>query len=1206
MSDLKGTRRTLLAEVQGVLDLTSETLEGCTPQSTSESLARYADLVGRLRELTGADEYMGLQDVCVLYQECLIRLDQRGTGLTQKEREQLYSWPALVRGYLESPTSEAAGALVTHLEGISSGTPLSQEDAETLRMLLGLSMQTQSSVSAGDDLRLGDEIDDAPGEDESLMPASRGDIQGIRSCADDEPSERLSGVGSPLGARDTQCNLASIASPTMPIEDHLPGAIARDTSTSCGLPSSGTDRQGRPQLDSTSSPKEIPTTARELVELLSKELPLLTASQTRALELGLSAATDVDERQQAFDIYAEHLGRFGEAAGAVGFAGLHQVCAHVQENVLALGAKRRMVRAEEANALEQWGPCVRHYLDSPYHSSACCTLLDTLCDEGWVRPLAHDAAETLLTLLQAPELTRDEEGPPQTRPQKASADDISLEIPEDVNAELLEAMLHELPKQAQELCDAIQNLARGGTLDDVKIAQRVAHTVKGASNTVGVRGLAVLTHHLEDILLALAKYEKLPSRAMAASMLNAVDCLESMCEALTGAGDPPDDTQAVLQEVLNWANEIDRVGLMEAENLEVVTACNAMIGEQPAEAPDLGTRENTVAEDKGSSSAKVTIPMVRVPAALVDDLLRLAGETLILTGQVHERVRMTVRQTHRTQEQFARLRQLGAELERFIDITDLNPDRNKAAHNPNFDPLEMDQYSELHTHSRMLVEAATDAGVLGKEVVDNLFHLDDMLVAQERLNRETQDLLMSARMVPARTLGPRLQRVVRQTCRLTGKQANLYLSGGETLLDSDVLNQLVDPLMHMLSNAVDHGIELPKERARANKDVVGTVRLDFAKEGNNVVVRCSDDGAGLDLEVIRRRAEEMGLLISDSEISDEELKRLILRPNFSTRSQVTQTSGRGIGMDVVYSRIQNLRGSLAMQSRPGEGCVVEVQLPLTMITTHALLVRVDSHLVAIGDRGMEQILHGGDGELRRFGDQWIFQVGEEAYPVKSIRTVLGLTEDLDSAPENRCPVLLLRDEIGVNAVFVDQVLESRDLVVKKLGTYVPKLAGIMGVTILGDGAVVAVLDLPELLQIAHRDRLLQLANTDRTSIPTRHSPLALVVDDSLSARRALEQVMEDSGYDVSAARDGMEAVELIQEMPPDIILADLEMPRMNGIELVTHIRAQEKSADLPVIMISSRSTKKHREQALAAGVNVYLTKPFSEDELLDHVQSLRP
>jgi chemotaxis protein histidine kinase CheA len=1128
----------------------------------------YAEQLTQIAEVSANTGYPGLSIACRLYTEGLARLGAEQSELTQEQRAIVQDWPRLLHAYLNAPTDPVIGhTLITILRSSDIASTLSDEDAQSLTDLV-----TEPSL-------------EGVTERESMAALTPQDTAEDTSTRDPSP------------------HAGSVA---LPFAEGPPVAVAQADSM---FPAPCVPSEGQ-AIDPLTTAEcaglaGLPAGTRELVELLIEELALMEEPQTQALELALAPDADPEARQHALMLYAEHLERYGEAAGAVGLQGLHQVCMHAQGNVLALGAEQRVVQPSEAEALAQWTGRVRDYLSKGCSPDVAQALVEALSGTGWRCPLTPDAAAPLLGLLQTPDLAQADEDSVIARPQQACPEDVSLALPEDVNRELLEAMLQELPGQVQELSSTIQNLGVGGTLHDVQAAQRIAHTVKGAGNTVGVRGLASLTHHLEDILLELAKHETLPAQPLAASMLSAADCLEAMCEALTGAVNPPEDACAVLQDILDWANRIDQQGLPAHEkDLPAADPMPDHVPERVLEVADATLSEPIDREEQPAAPAGHMAPMTRVPVSLLDNLLRLAGETLILTGQVHERLRATAHQTQSMQTQFTRLRHLGMELERFIDITDLHANVHPRVAQLNFDPLEMDQYSELHTYSRMLVETAMDARAMGNALADNLADLNDMLVGQQRLNRETQDTLLHARMVPVKTVLPRLQRALRQTCRLTGKQAELHPNGVETLMDSDVLNGLVDPLMHLLRNAVDHGIEAPETRVAVGKKPTGIVQLDFVREGNNVVVRCSDDGAGLNWEAIRQRGKEAGLLSGDRDCTDEELKRLILRPSFSTRSETTQTSGRGIGMDVVYGRILDLRGSLGIDSEAGQGCVVELRLPLTLITTHALLVQTGDHTLAVADRGVEQILHGEDGALRLYGDQRIFQVNEAIYPVKTLAAMLGLNEGSELDPESRRPLFLVRGDMEVHAVLVGQVLESRDLVVKALGAYVPKLPGIMGVTILGDGAVAPVIDLPELLRAGDRVRVTS-ESSDQPPQRLQYLPLALVVDDSLSARRALIQLMEDSGYEVSAARDGAEAVQLIEHKRPDIVLADMEMPRMNGIELISHLRAQEETRDLPVIMITSRSTRKHQEQAKAAGVNVYLTKPFSEDELLGYVESLR-
>jgi chemosensory pili system protein ChpA (sensor histidine kinase/response regulator) len=433
------------------------------------------------------------------------------------------------------------------------------------------------------------------------------------------------------------------------------------------------------------------------------------------------------------------------------------------------------------------------------------------------------------------------------------------------------------------------------------------------------------------------------------------------------------------------------------------------------------------------------------------------------------------------------------------------------------------------------------------------------------------------------------------------------VSGVDTLIDSNVLTDMVDPLMHLLRNAVDHGIEYPEVRRTQGKNPIGRITLKFGREGNNVVIRCQDDGVGLDMKAIRRTAEQRALVDPGAMLSEVELSQLILLPGFSTRTEVTQTSGRGVGMDAVYSRLQELKGSIQIRSETGKGCLIELRLPFTLISTHALLVRAKQSMFAISERGVTQILYSGSGKVSRLGKVMTYQVGNDIFEASYLESLLNLPLESQVGDSLR-PVILVREEMGaMRAILVEEILDSRDLVVKNMGDYIPKLKGIVGATILGDGSVAPVLDLPELLRVAPTRTFITpvISRSEAVgNIAVEQHRRALVVDDSLSARRSLAQFMEDAGFEVHTARDGLEAIGIIHAKRPDILLVDLEMPRMNGLELTSHVRANDVTNDLPVIMITSRSTEKHRQEANRVGVNVYLTKPFAEDELLEHVNAI--
>ncbi len=956
----------------------------------------------------------------------------------------------------------------------------------------------------------------------------------------------------------------------------------------------------------------LPGFDQELVELLQSEVSLIAEATDEIQTIGLSVDADTEARIETMTAYAEQIARLADAADALGLSGLQQACIHWSDNVMALASGFRPLTPEESELLTVMPAMAARYLEKLPDRHASQALIEQLQKADWPNPLPMDAADALVNLLAAPTFAVPEEMAVEARPREALPEHVSLRLPEDVNSELLDSLLQELPGQAAELSVAIQRLASGdGVLRDVEVAQRIAHTVKGAGNTVGVRGIANLTHHMEDILQAFSKHQALPGRRLADTLLSAADCLESMSESLVGLGDPPPQAQEVLQNILDWANQIDQEGLPQDDAAPV----REFTPKSPATTLPLleDMAGATEAGDVGEATAGVTglqaaVPMLRVPATLVDDLLRLVGESIILTGQVQERARKALRQIRAVQTQHQVFQQLTADLEQLVEIRGIAPlPGQQVTGVGNFDPLELEQYNELNTVTHRLLEASADSRALGQDIREDLSALDDLLVTQGRLHRESQEAVLRTRMVQVKTIVPRLQRSVRQTCRLTDKEVQFVVTGGDTWMDSQLLADITDPLMHVLRNAIDHGIEPAAQRQAAGKNPVGRITLSFVREGQTMVVRCRDDGAGLDFNAIRTTARERGLIAPDAMPGETELTQLILSSGFSTRSEVTQTSGRGIGLDAVYSALRELKGSFQIRSTAGQGCLMEFRLPVTLIAIHALLVGVHEQRFAISSRGVEQVLYSALGEIRQLGTKKVYQLKDDFYPLTSLETILQLSHDRRAAQRHIPALLLVQDGAGVtHAVVAEQVLDSRDLVVKPLGRYFPKLPGIVGATILGDGSVVPVIDLPELLNAPLSES--HAITTSQVPKPAVQSTrvsrkLALVVDDSLSARRALAQAVEDAGLEVRTARDGLEAVTMIEGRRPDLLLVDLEMPRMNGLELTAHVRAREATRNLPVIMVTSRSTAKHRHEAEAAGVNFYMTKPFTDDDLLENINS---
>lgn len=935
--------------------------------------------------------------------------------------------------------------------------------------------------------------------------------------------------------------------------------------------------------------------AKELVELLDTEAGLLNY-RFLAVAFDEPIAKRAEHLQQA----SEEVERMANAAKMLGFDGLGLLCEQVNANVALFIQDVENFNEEKRKLLLDWVGHVKTYLTIFHRENAGTALLNQMALPNWAYPLNSEASVLLLPTLQVKNFGA-ENNEESNREKVATDEDVSLTLPDDVNKELLDLLLQELPHYSQQFSESIQNLQAGGSSKDIDVAQRIAHTIKGSANTVGIKGIAVLTHQIEDILMACAKAHKQPNNALLNTLINASDCLEAMCESLLGMGEAPQDAKAVLQEVLDWANQIDKNGIQEDAKAPAaritVNDDKPSVSAKTSETPHKPEPEKTEKQHDSTQTA-----MVRVPTDQIENLFRLSGESIILNGQVYERQRRLKAQLQAMEEQFALLHQLGAELEQLIDLKDLSG-RSQVNTGKNFDALEMDQYNELHTASRRMVEAAVDAREISVDMKKELEYMNEVLEYQQRLVINTQEAVMQTRFVPVGSISLRLQRGLRQTCRLTGKEGELKLIGENLLIDGDTLNALVEPLMHLLRNAIDHGLESEEERIAMGKPRVGQITIEFDREGNSILVRCSDDGRGLNFDAIRQTAEQRGDIKASDHVSEEELKRFILRANFSTRSQLTQTSGRGVGMDVVNFQVLSLGGNLSLHSVYQRGLTVELRVPLPLSRSHALLAYAGSYKVAISSKGLTQILYSQIGELKTLSNQEVLVIGNDIYPVVKLEDLLHVDDRRkDKRPHGA--VLLVQNDNKITAVLVSAITDSREVVIKNLGYYMRKIHGFVGATILGDGSVTPVLDIPELLRAPLLTHVSQpRAHTDNVDQGPK-LPRVLIVDDSLSQRRALEHILIDAGFKTHSARDGIEAAEWLANVKPDLVVTDLEMPRMNGIELTSHIRTQARIKDLPIIMITSRSTEKHKQLAEEAGIDFYLTKPVQDDELLTKIQIL--
>lgn len=776
-------------------------------------------------------------------------------------------------------------------------------------------------------------------------------------------------------------------------------------------------------------------------------------------------------------------------------------------------------------------------------------------------------------------------------------DEYRLSLPEDVHPQLAEAFFNEVPQLAEQFTDHIQRFLDGaGDRDDLLRAQRLAHTVKGSSNVTGVPAVATLMHVCEDLLESLYQQHRLPDVRLAEVLMESADCLASQLEFLLGSGAAPTQTEALVDTLRGWQIGRDEATAVDAGPTDAPAPGDAVPAAQP-------TRDDAPASAPES---------MRVSTSLIEALLRQAGEVSISTVQLQGLSESLGSRLDTLMKQQALMWERLNTIQELVEMRSVSTAKSLAAGpgrtEPVFDSLEMDEYNELHTATNFLAESITDTREYTTQIRDEFGRLRAMLKQQDVLSRELNESVMGTRMVPFRSIVPRLGRVVRQTARSTGKSVDLAVEGEEVLVDSAVLNRLADPLMHMLRNAVDHGIEDETERTRAGKPRTGQVSIRVERYGDNVSLHVRDDGRGLSYDRIREIGVKRGLIQGDPmQMSNQDLARLVLLPGFSTRGETTQISGRGIGMDVVNTAVMEQRGTLDIASEPGKGIEVTIRVPMTLISVHTLLVRNAGIVLGVPSSSVQQLIFSDLGQWKSTDGEPVFEFEERDYRVVSLARLVGIDQTLPEIDGGKpVPLLLVQGEREASAVVLEEVLDSRYLVVKRLGRYVPQVPGVIGGAIMADGSVAGVVDVRELLrqQSEGLPGMLQQAGHAAAVERGRDLPLVLVVDDSVSARRSLSELVSDAGYRSATAIDGLAALNSIEQEKPAAILVDMEMPRMNGLELAAHLRAESETAGIPMIMITSRSTEKHRRQAELAGVNSYFTKPYQEDRLVDELQRL--
>jgi len=781
-------------------------------------------------------------------------------------------------------------------------------------------------------------------------------------------------------------------------------------------------------------------------------------------------------------------------------------------------------------------------------------------------------------------------------PQVATA----LPVAEAVDPEIASIFAEEA-SELLELADAALAAWRADPRDAAPVAElkRTLHTLKGGARMAGLHAMGALGHEAESLL---GRIEATTDGQQLAPLLdllqNSLDHLGLLRDGVRGGRYEPVDpvllaslTTAV---VTNEPTPPLEAPVQPVEPVALSTTAS------PEQAPAVPVEPVVPPPGRELQPAAEPRELARIDAELLDDLLNNAGEVSILRARLEQQwnsvesnLAELSRVTTRLKEQLRRL-----ELETEAQILARH---ETDAHRGAFDPLEMDRYSSLHQYSRALAESASDVASLQSLLEQLTRDGQNLLMQQARSVSEMQNGLMRSRMVAFQRHVPRLSRLVRQVASESGKRADLVVTGASGELDRQVLERLVGPFEHLLRNAVVHGIELPAVREAAGKLAEGRIEVALHRENSEMVITVADDGAGLDLRAIRERARTRGLVAAGAVLTDGQAMQLVLEPGFSTATTLTADAGRGVGMDVVATAVKKLGGSLHMESVAGRGARFTLRLPFTLAISQALIVRTADELYALPLPTVEAVLRLTRSEVARYlvGTLAAYEYGGQFYRFEHLGRFIGAP--LAQLPEQdiAVPVVLVRSGENSTALVIDELLGNREVVVKAVGPQVASIEGIAGATILGDGRVVLILDMPTLVRrgAGVRDVEAVQERVDRRAF-------ALVVDDSITVRRVTQRLLERHGMRVATARDGVDALTILQDHVPDVVLLDIEMPRMDGYELAIQIRADARLRDVPIVMITSRVGEKHRAKAIEIGVDDYLGKPYQESQLLDAIEPL--
>jgi chemosensory pili system protein ChpA (sensor histidine kinase/response regulator) len=789
-------------------------------------------------------------------------------------------------------------------------------------------------------------------------------------------------------------------------------------------------------------------------------------------------------------------------------------------------------------------------------------------------------------------------------------------VKDDIDTDLLPIFLEEAREILPQAGDALRRW-RTHAEDHAPVAElaRHLHTLKGSARMAGLMRLGELAHAMETRIIDMDRVTT-PEVGAFEAVDDRLDRFNNALEALSAG-----DLAPIIEVPVETALGVDVSTALPSPMAAIAVARAEIV----AEGEKLEGRERQA--------------LLRVNADLVDRFVNEAGELAIARSRVDLELQAFKKALQDLNDNVSRMKTQLREIEIGAETQIQSRLKEAESLGEQFDPLEFDRFSRMQELTRFMAESLNDVVTLQLSLAKNLDEADAALLQQARLNRDLQQGLMGVRLVPLGNLQDRFYRLVRQTAKELEKKANLEFRGVRVEIDRSVLEKITAPFEHLLRNAVAHGLETPADRVAQGKPEIGEVSIDARQVGNEVILTLVDDGAGLNLARIRSKAIEKGLIESTAEVTDAQLAQFIFAAGFSTAESVTQVSGRGVGMDIVRNEIVSLGGRVDVSFVPGKGTTFTIALPLTLAVTQAVMVTVGENTYAIPSVMIEQVQEYKGKRYEPLLNLTEIEWKGNRYPLRSMEVLLGGRAKVSA--QRRAFVVLAKSGQQRAAVQVDDIIGNREIVVKSIGPQLARIPGIAGATVLGSGQVVLIMNPVQLvfreaaaMQVEQTTVVRTSAETEALSVaasgeapvdmppaqsladaiattsataafmsddvpkPVRSNPLVMVVDDSLTVRKITSRMLTREGFEVATAKDGVDGLQQLQDIEPDIILLDIEMPRMDGFEFARNVRADQKTKHIPIIMITSRTADKHRNHAIELGVNEYMGKPYQEEQLL--------